>query len=330
MLFRSAYAWILVATVRGDITLGAMTMYLLLFKQGQSALSAALGAVGGMYEDTLYLSNLYDFLALPVTPKTGAATTGPDPEDGLRVEDLRFTYPGATSPALEGVSFHIHPGEKLAIVGENGSGKTTLIKLLARLYEPESGRILLDGRELREWDPGALRARIGVIFQDFVRYQMSAGENVGVGEVEAIDEEARQREAAERGQAWGFLSAFPDGLRTRLGRWFGTGRELSGGQWQKVALSRAFMRRGADLLVLDEPTAAMDAEAEAQVFDQFQETARGQMAILISHRFSTVRRADQILVMEKGRVIERGSHADLLARNGRYARLFTLQAEGYR
>ncbi|MDP2312591.1 MAG: ABC transporter ATP-binding protein [Pseudomonadota bacterium] len=328
--FYGAYGWIAISAVTARITLGEMTMYLLLFKQGQSALAASLSAVGGMYEDSLYLANLYAFLEMPVHVQAGGATVGPDPADGLRFEGVSFAYPGASTPAIHDVTLHIRPGAKLAIVGENGSGKTTLIKLLTRLYQPASGRILLDGLDLREWEIGTLRARIGVIFQDFVRYHISAGENIGAGDVAAIGDEGRQREAAERGQAWSFLSSFPEGLQTRLGRWFKSGRELSGGQWQKVALARAFMRKGADILVLDEPTAAMDAEAEAQIFEQFQETAQHQMAILISHRFSTVRRADQIVVLEGGRITERGTHAELLERNGRYARLFRLQAEGYR
>ena len=327
--FYAAYAWVAVSAVRGQITLGQMTMYVLLFRQGQSAVSAILSAIGGMYEDNLYLSTLYEYLDTPVDPATGTATVGSRPGEGLRFEHVTFTYPGASEPAVRDVSFALRPGESLALVGENGSGKTTLIKLLTRLYVPASGRIVLDGLDLADWQPGALRRRIGVIFQDFARYQLKVGENIGAGDVRHFEDEARWREAAALGMAAPFIDELPGGYATQLGKWFKDGRELSGGQWQKVALSRAFMREEADILVLDEPTAAMDARAEAQVFEQFQALARDRMVILISHRFSTVRMADQILVVEGGRVLERGSHEDLMQLGGHYAGLFSLQARGY-
>jgi ATP-binding cassette subfamily B protein len=326
----AAYAWIAISTVRGLITLGQMTMYLMLFRQGQSAVSASLSAVGGMYEDNLYLSTLYDYLETEVPPSAGEAARGPHPEDGVRFENVSFTYPGATEPALEGISLHLKPGASLALVGENGSGKTTLIKLLTRLYQPSSGRILLDGLDLAQWDETALRERIGVIFQDFTRYQMLVGENVGAGDERHFEDEPRWREAAAKGQASDFIETLPAGYQTQLGKWFQNGRELSGGQWQKIALSRAFMRTRADILVLDEPTAAMDAQAEAEVFEHFRALARERITILISHRFSTVRMADQIAVLDRGRIVERGSHEELMRLNGRYAHLFTLQARGYR
>jgi ATP-binding cassette subfamily B protein len=215
-------------------------------------------------------------------------------------------------------------------VGENGSGKTTIIKLLTRLYTPDSGRISLDGLPLAEWDPSAIRRRIGVIFQDFARYQLMVGENIGAGDVRHFEDEPRWREAAELATATPFIETMPAGFQTQLGKWFKDGRELSGGQWQKVALARAFMREDADLLVLDEPTAAMDARAEAQIFEQFRALARERMVILISHRFSTVRMADQIIVIQGGEILERGSHDQLMALNGHYAQLFQLQARGYR
>ncbi len=330
LAFYGAYAWIARAAVVGDITLGQMTMYLLLFKQGQSAVSAALRAIGGMYEDNLYLSNLYEYLEQDVAERPPGKTEGPDPTDGIRFEGVTFRYPGADAPALRDIDLHVRPGEALALVGENGSGKTTLIKLLTRLYEPQDGRLSVDGLDVREWDQLALRRRVGVIFQDFARYQMLVGENVGAGDVEYFDDEARWRDAAGQGMADTFIEELPEGYQTQLGRWFRGGRELSGGQWQKVALSRAFMRQDADILVLDEPTAAMDAEAEATVFEHVRAAAGDRLTILISHRFSTVRMADRIVVLDRGQVIEQGSHESLMAENGRYARLFSLQAAGYR
>ena len=328
--FYGAYAWIIAAAMLSRISLGEMTMYVLVFKQGQSALSASLAAIGGMFEDNLYLSNLYDFLELDVPRPVGTAVRGPHPGDGLRFKGVGFRYPRAERPTLSDVSFHLGPGGKLALVGENGAGKTTLIKLLTRMYEPTAGRITLDGLDLCEWDPSALRARIGVIFQDFVRYQFTVGENIGVGDDAAFADEERWQEAARLGMAELFVRELPQRYHTQLGGWFRDGRELSLGEWQKIALSRAFMRRRADILVLDEPTASMDAEAEVRIFEHFRAATREQMAIVISHRFSTVRMADTILVLHGGRVTERGTHEELLRRGGRYAHLFSLQAAGYR
>ena len=325
-----AYGWIAVTAARGLITLGHMTMYVALFRQGQSAVSAMLAAIGGMYEDNLYLSTLYEYLESNVPRASGTALRGPHPEDGVRFEKVSFTYPGADEPALEDITLHLRPGSSLALVGENGSGKTTLIKLLTRLYTPSAGRILLDGEDLGLWDEKALRERIGVIFQDFVRYQMLVGENVGAGDDRFFEDEQRWRAAALKGQASEFIDTLPQGYQTQLGKWFRDGRELSGGQWQKIALSRAFMRSRADILVLDEPTAAMDAQAEAEVFEHFRQLAHERIIILISHRFSTVRMADEIVVLNRGRIVERGTHAELMRLEGRYAQLFTLQARGYR
>ena len=327
--FYGAYVWIVLATIAKEITLGAMTMYLMLFRQGQTAVTAILSAISGMYEDNLYVSNLYDYLEQPVLARSGERTEGPDPSRGLELDNVSFSYPGASTPALKNLSLSLRPGSSLAIVGENGSGKTTLIKLITRLYEPTEGTIRLDGLELENWDVEALRQRIGVIFQDFGRYQFSVGENIGAGDVRYIDDPERWSDAAQAGMAAPFIDDLPEGYSTQLGRWFKGGRELSGGQWQKIALSRAFMRSDADILVLDEPTAAMDAASEASIFEHFRQMSRDKMTILISHRFSTVRRADQILVLEDGAIREQGNHESLMAEDGQYAHLFRLQAEGY-
>lgn len=328
LTFYAAYGWVVVETIVGALTLGQMTMYLMVFKQGQAALSASLSAISGMYEDNLYLSNLYEYLEQPVEAEHGTLTQGALPGDGLRFEQVSFSYPGGEH-VLHDISLHLAPGQSLALVGENGSGKTTLIKLLTRLYHPTQGRILLDGSDLRDWSTQALRERTGVIFQDFVRYQLQVGENLGVGDTHAFNDQQRWQQAARHGMADDFITQMASGYQTQLGRWFKNGQELSGGQWQKIALSRAYMRENADIIVLDEPTAAMDAAAEAEVFYRFREHSHDKMAILISHRFSTVRSADTILVIDQGYIIERGTHEELLAAEGRYAKLFQLQAAGY-
>ena len=325
-----AYAWVVVATVGGVLTLGQMTMYMLVFKQGQSAVSASLTAINGMYEDHLYLTSLYEFLEQPALGASGTLTAGSEPGSGLEISEVSFRYPGTDTLALDNINLTLRPGTSLALVGENGSGKTTLTKLIAGLYRIESGDILLDGSSLKDWDRQALQARIGVIFQDFARYQWPVGENIGAGDVSAFDDEKRWQQAARKGLADEFIQSLPKAYATQLGRWFKDGRELSGGQWQKIALARAFMREQADILILDEPTAAMDAKAEAEVFQHFQAMAKHQILILISHRFSTVRQADQIAVMDQGRIIELGSHDELIALGGQYATLFELQARAYR
>ncbi len=329
--FYGSYAWAVWRTIHGWMSVGDLTMFILAFQHARGSLAGVLGFVGRFYDDHLYLRSLFEFLDYnEVEPVHGTAVIGPSPGDGIRFDDVTFAYPGATSPALDHVTLHVPAGHALAIVGENGAGKTTLIKLLTGLYAPTSGRVTLDGLTLSEWSADALRARVGVIFQDFVKYQMTAGENIGVGDAKAFDDEARWREAAAQGLADEVVETLPDKYQTQLGKWFDTGHELSVGQWQKIALSRAFMRRDADILVLDEPTASIDAAAEARIFDRFRALTRHRTAILISHRFSTVRMADTIVVLEHGKVIERGTHESLVQRGGRYAELFMLQARGYR
>ncbi|MEO1581925.1 MAG: ABC transporter ATP-binding protein, partial [Pseudomonadota bacterium] len=249
LAFYFSYGWIAIAAIAGAISLGQMTMYLLVFRQGQSAVAASLSSISGMYEDNLYLSNLYEYLDQPSPVAIGSATIGREPGAGLTLKNVSFTYPGASEPALQSISMSIKPGESLALVGENGAGKTTLIKLLTGLYPPDEGEILLDGTPLPEWNEEVLLRRFGVIFQDFTRYQMTVGENIGAGDVSAFDDRERWQVAARDGMAAPFVERMASGYDTQLGRWFADGQELSLGQWQKMALSRAFMRMDADILI---------------------------------------------------------------------------------
>ncbi|HEY4117414.1 MAG TPA: ABC transporter ATP-binding protein [Byssovorax sp.] len=335
LAFYGCYALMAIAAAAGELALGTMVLYVAAFRQGQSAFQAILSAVSGMYEDNLYMSNLFAFLALPsddptlVAQAPRAGLAAPEAFRGVVFEDVGFRYPGSEAWAVRHVDMKVPHGERIALVGHNGAGKTTLIKLLTRLYAPTEGRILLDGRDLAEWDRAELHARFGVVFQDFNQYQLSARENVGFGSAPHVGDDDRLARAIDRGGATPVVEKLTKGLDTQLGRWFKDGAELSGGQWQKVALARAFMREEADMLVLDEPTAALDAEAEHAVFERFHELAAGRTTVVISHRFPTVRMADRILVLEKGEIVEEGSHDALVAQKGLYAKLFDLQAQGY-
>ncbi|MCL4862622.1 MAG: ABC transporter ATP-binding protein/permease [Caldilineaceae bacterium] len=328
--YYAAYAWIVFRAVSGVITLGDMTLYIGVFRGSQGMFQGILRGINSLYENGLFMSNLFAFLELE--PQMALATQPrPAPRNFRTIEfrNVAFRYPGQEDWALQNVNLTIHAGEKIALVGMNGAGKTTLIKLLTRLYDPIAGQILVDDIDLREYDLASWRQQIGVIFQDFVRYHLSASENIGFGQVEALGDQARIAGAAHKSGADSVIDGLPEGYETMLGRWFRSGRELSGGEWQKVALARAFMR-DCQLLVLDEPTAALDAENELRIFQQFRELIADKTAILISHRFSTVRMADRIFVIENGGISEQGPHAELLAQGGTYARLFTLQAESYR
>jgi ATP-binding cassette subfamily B protein len=329
--YYGAYLLVILQTLSGRLTLGDLTLYSAVLVQAPMIAQMLMQSVSNLYEQNLFIGNLFTFLGLrPGIPSGGQ----PAPETirhNIEFHHVNFRYPGAADDALHDLCLTIRPGEKIALVGENGAGKTTLVKLLTRLYDPTSGHITLDSVDLRTLDPASLQARIGVIFQDFVEYHFTARENIGFGQVEALNDMARIEAAAKKSGADEFLSTLPLGYETMLGRWFGddAGHDLSIGQWQKVALARAFMR-DAPLLILDEPTASLDARAEYEIFKRFRELAAERTAILISHRFSTVRIADRIIVLDKGRIVEQGSHEELLALNGKYAALFNLQAEGYR
>jgi ATP-binding cassette, subfamily B, bacterial len=331
LTYYGSYAWIVWRAVGGAITLGDMTLYLGIFRSSQNLFESIFYGLSDLYENGLFMSNLFSFLELE--PQMKAAEhprpIPPEIQHGIEFRDVSFKYASHDEWVLRNVSLHIHPCEKVALVGPNGAGKTTLIKLLTRLYDPTEGQVLLDGIDLREYDPHDLRQQIGVIFQDFVHYHLSAAENVGFGQIEAVDDRPRIVRAALKSGADAVISTLPEGYETTLGRWFSKGRDLSGGEWQKIALGRAFMRN-CQVLVLDEPTAALDAENELRVFQQFRELTSDKMAVLISHRFSTVRMADRIFVIEQGQITEQGTHEELLAQGRTYARLFTLQAESYR
>lgn len=329
--YYGAYAYLAWRTLAGELSIGDLTFLSASFRRLRNLLEGLLIGFSQVAGQALYLDDLFSFFDLsPEIISPPDALPIPSPmREGFVFEDVGFRYPGAERWAVRHLSFTLRAGEVLALVGENGAGKTTLVKLLARLYDPDEGRILLDGRDLKEYDLDALRARIGVIFQDFVHYHLTAGENIAVGRIEARDDRARILEAAERSLAAEVIARLPQGYDQLIGRRFKTGVELSGGEWQKIAIARAYMR-DADLLILDEPTAALDARAEFEVFQRFAELSRGKTAVLISHRFSTVRRADRILVLAGGEIEAAGSHEELIAQGGRYAELFALQAAGFR
>jgi ATP-binding cassette subfamily B protein len=362
--YYGAYVVIIIEAVTGTITIGLLTFLTASFNKSQSLIESLLMGAGDIYQQSLYLKDLFDFFEMKPTI-TSAPNAHKVPErirEGFRFENVGFKYPGSERWAVRGVSFTIHPGERIAFVGENGAGKTTLTKLLARLYDPTEGRITLDGVDLREYDLTSLRHAISVIFQDFVRYDLRFEENIGVGRIDEVEsyleasEDATKssndaaskgdadvvdgtndaipvhdaiQSAAEKSLASSLLGRFPGGYRQMLGRRFDGGVDLSGGEWQKVALARAYMRQ-AQVLILDEPTAALDARAEYEVFLRFSELVAGRMAVIISHRFSTVRMADRIIVLRDGAVVESGTHHELVERGGLYAELFGMQAEGYR
>ena len=335
--YYAAYAVIIYLTVIGHrspaglFTIGVLTFLAGSFRQSRDLIQRVLLSLSQVFEQSLYLDDLFTFLAIEprIRPSPGARAVPTPIRQGFVFEGVGFRYPGAEQWAVRGLSFTLAPGERIALVGENGAGKTTLVKLLARLYDPTEGRILLDGVDLREYDLFSLRRNVGVIFQDFVRYDFLLRENIAVGNIGRLEDAGHIESAAGRSLADTVAARLPGRYGQMLGRRFEGGVDLSGGEWQKVALARAYMRE-AQLLILDEPTAALDARAEYEVFLRFSELTRGRMAVLISHRFSTVRMADRILVLRGGELVEQGTHEELLALAGLYSELFQLQAAGYR
>ncbi len=330
--FYGCYLYIVYRAAFGLLTLGDMTLYVLAFRQGQQTFQTILLGLGAIYEHDLYMSNLLSFLSLPTEPPRKLLPPKQNPdhsERGIRFEDVGFRYPDQTTFALRHISLWIPAGQSLALVGHNGAGKTTFIKLLTGLYEPTEGRILLDGQDLRTLDPVELRRRLAVTFQDFNQYQLSARDNIAYGDPAHAKEDARVMKAVASAGAETIISGLPNGLLTQLGRQFESGVELSGGQWQRIALARTLMRCDADIIVLDEPTAALDVDAEAEVFQRVRKQAQGRTLILISHRFPSVRMADRIVVLDRSGIQEAGSHAELMSQEGLYAAMFRKQAQGY-
>jgi ATP-binding cassette subfamily B protein len=329
--YYSTYFWIIVQTIAGSITIGDLTMYSAVLIQAQSTAGSLMGDLASLYEQNLFIGNLFQFLALePKMPVDGKGQTAPTSiQYGFEIHGVSFKYPGRDKWVLRGVDLKILPGEKIALVGKNGAGKTTLIKLLTRLYDPIEGEIQLDGVDLKDISPESLHNRVGVIFQDYARYDFTGRENIGFGDVENMEDLNRIVAAAKKSGAHRVLSELPEGYDTKLGRRFDkTGSDLSVGEWQKIALARAYMRR-APIIILDEPTSALDAEAEYEVYKQFRRLSEDKMLILVSHRFSTVRMVDRIIVLDNGQIVEQGTHKELLAANGLYASMFNMQAEGY-
>ena len=326
-----AYAYLVISTVRGHFTIGDLVFLSGSFLRLRSLLESLLVGFSQIAGQALYLDDLFSFFEVqPEIVSPDNPRPFPQPiAQGFVFDDVGFRYPGAERWAVRHLDFTLSAGEVIALVGENGAGKTTVVKLLARLYDPDEGRILLDGHDLRDYDLDELRARIGVIFQDFVRYYMTASENIAVGRIDARDDEQRIQRSAQQSLADEVIERLPMGYQQMIGKRFSKGIDLSGGEWQKIAIARAYMR-DAEVLILDEPTAALDARSEFEVFQRFRELSTARTAVLISHRFSTVRMADRILVLADGRVEQSGCHDELLAMGGRYAELFELQAAGYR
>jgi ATP-binding cassette subfamily B protein len=326
-----SYLFIAYRTVQGMITMGDLVMYFQAFQRGQNFLKGMLSNLTGLYEDNLFLSNLYEFLNLkPRVTEPARQTPFPRPmKDGIEFNNVDFQYPTGSRKVLDGISLNIKPGEVIALVGENGSGKTTLIKLLCRLYDPVKGEIFVDGIDLKMFATAGLRREISVIFQDYARYHLTARENIWLGNVDLPENHDEVFHAARNVGIDKLITRFKKGYETILGKWFDDGEELSIGEWQKIALARAFIR-DSQIIILDEPTSSMDAKTEYRVFQKFRQLFQGKTAILISHRFSTVRMADRIFVMNAGKIIENGSHEELCSMNGTYSRMFNMQAEAYR